>query len=162
MTDQKLGVSDNAVGVSSRKPQLFGARRLVLLLVAALAFYVVLIGVRGISLLGDHRVTVKLLGVGVVLLPLVGVVIVAGELRFGWATQRLAAVLGPDPDPEAAAEADPDRAFARRQALVEAAPEDWRAWYRLAVAYGDARDIARGRRTMRKAIALERQSSSAT
>jgi Flp pilus assembly protein TadD len=43
-----------------------------------------------------------------------------------------------------------------RQAQVESTPGDWQAWYRLAIAYGDARDTARGRRTMRKAIAMQR------
>ena len=36
-------------------------------------------------------------------------------------------------------------------------PEGWRAWYRLGVAYGDAGDVARGRRAVRRAIALERR-----
>ena len=63
---------------------------------------------------------------------------------------RRAPTLGP------VAAADPDAAFELRKAEVEAAPDDWRAWYRLAVAYGDARDTARGRRAMRKAIALQR------
>lgn len=133
-----------------------GARRLVFVLVAVLAFYLVLIGARGLSLLGDPRWAVKMLGVGILLLPLVGLVIVASELRFGRDTERLAALLAADPDPDAERERDPDTAFARRQAAVEAAPDDWRGWYRLAVAYGNARDTPRGRRTMRKAIAMER------
>jgi hypothetical protein len=131
-----------------------GPRQLVLLLVVALAFYAFLIGVAGIALLGDHRWAATGLGVGVLLLPLVGIAIVANELRFGRATERLAQLLdepgGPVPD-------DPDAAFELRKAEVEAAPGDWRVWYRLAVAYGDARDTARGRRAMRKAIALQRE-----
>jgi hypothetical protein len=129
------------------------ARDLVVLLVAVLAFYVVLIGAQGVSLLGDHRVPVKLLGIGVLLLPLIGIVVVAAELRFGRATQRLAERLGPDPGPPDPALSS-DAAFAVRQAQVEADPESWQAWYRLAVAYGDARDTARGRRAMRRAISL--------
>jgi cytochrome c-type biogenesis protein CcmH/NrfG len=131
---------------------------MVLLLVAVLAFYLLLIGVRGVSLLGDHRWTVKALGVGILLLPVVGVAIVVAELRFGRATERLAAQLRPDPDP--ADDLPPDEAFAQRKLQVEAAPEDWQAWYRLAVAYGNARDTARGRRAMRRAIALERAAAS--
>jgi hypothetical protein len=129
------------------------ARNLVVLLVVVLAFYFVLIGAGGIGLLGDHRWSVKGLGVGVLLLPLVGVVIVVNELRFGRDTERLARLLD---DPDEAVPDDPDAAFELRKAEVEAAPQDWRGWYRLAVAYGDARDTARGRRTMRKAIALQR------
>jgi hypothetical protein len=128
-------------------------RDLVIVLVVALAFYAFLIGVGGISLLGDRRWAAKGLGLGVVLLPLVGIIIVAGELRFGRATERLARLLQ---EPDTALPADPDAAFELRKAEALAAPDDWRAWYRLAVAYGNARDTARGRRAMRKAIALER------
>jgi hypothetical protein len=128
-----------------------GPRQLVLLLVVALAFYAFLIGVAGVALLGDHRWAAKGLGLGVLLLPLVGIAIVVNDLRFGRATERLARQL----DEPAHAPADPDAAFELRKDEVEAAPGDWRAWYRLAVAYGDARDTARGRSAMRKAIALQ-------
>ncbi|WP_399084988.1 hypothetical protein ACGH2B_05580 [Streptomyces sp. BBFR2] len=47
-----------------------------------------------------------------------------------------------------------DAVFARRQAETEAAPDDWRAWFRLAVAYHDARDTPRARKAMQRAIAL--------
>ncbi len=133
-------------------------RDLVLVLVVALVFYCFLIGVGGISLLGDHRWAVKGLGLGVLLLPLVGLGIVANELRFGRATERLARLLQEPDDP---VPADPDAAFELRKVEALAAPDDWRAWYRLAVAYGHARDTARGRRTMRKAIALERAAAAA-
>jgi hypothetical protein len=56
----------------------------------------------------------------------------------------------------APAEEAAQRQFAQRQAETEAAPQDWRAWFRLALAYADARDNVRGRRAMRKAVALER------
>ncbi len=130
------------------------SRDLVVLLVVVLAFYFVLIGAGGIGLLGDPRWAVKGLGAGVVLLPLVGVVIVVHELRFGRDTERLARLLD-EPAPDGGP-FDPDVAFDLRKAEVQAAPEDWRAWYRLAVAYGEARDTSRGRRAMRKAIALQR------
>ena len=136
------------------------SRDVVVLLVVVLLFYLVLIGVRGVSLLGDRRWTVKGLGIGVLLLPVVGVAIILKELAFGRATERLDALLGPDPGMPSV-EASPDDAFAVRQAQVEAAPDDWQAWYRLAIAYGDARDTARGRRTMRKAIAMQRAQSRA-
>ncbi|MFB7635429.1 hypothetical protein ACFC0M_31375 [Streptomyces sp. NPDC056149] len=47
-----------------------------------------------------------------------------------------------------------DAAFARRQAETEEAPGDWRTWFRLAVAYRDARDTPRARKAMQRAIAL--------
>ena len=42
----------------------------------------------------------------------------------------------------------------RRKAETEDAPDDWRAWFRLAVAYHDARDTPRARKAMQRAIAL--------
>ncbi|SHN01673.1 hypothetical protein [Streptomyces yunnanensis] len=47
-----------------------------------------------------------------------------------------------------------DAVFARRQAETEEAPGDWRTWFRLAVAYRDARDTPRARKAMQRAIAL--------
>ncbi|GAA3079028.1 hypothetical protein GCM10017562_54690 [Streptomyces roseofulvus] len=47
-----------------------------------------------------------------------------------------------------------DEVFARRKAEAEESPEDWRCWFRLAVAYHDARDTPRARKAMQRAIAL--------
>ncbi|MEU3609415.1 hypothetical protein AB0E83_28800 [Streptomyces sp. NPDC035033] len=47
-----------------------------------------------------------------------------------------------------------DEVFARRKAETEESPEDWRCWFRLAVAYHDARDTPRARKAMQRAIAL--------
>ncbi len=55
------------------------------------------------------------------------------------------------PDRDAA-----DREYELRKGEVEEAPDDWRCWYRLALAYGDAGDSKRGRAAMRHAIALRR------
>lgn len=107
-------------------------------------------------------------GVGVLLLVAVGVLLVVAEVRLGADSERLGRRLGeqgglpldaPDvtrtpsgrlPKADAAAQ------FERRRADVEQSPQDWRTWWRLAAAYGDAKDTARGRKAMRKAIALER------
>ena len=109
-------------------------------------------------------------GIGVLLLVVVGGVLVAGEVQLGAASARLARQLEAEgglpydpPDVQRMAsgrldKADADRVFAERKAEVEAAPEDWRAWWRLAAAYGDARDPRRGRRAMRTAVSLERRS----
>ncbi|PJE99206.1 hypothetical protein CUT44_05410 [Streptomyces carminius] len=47
-----------------------------------------------------------------------------------------------------------DAVFARRRKETEESPDDWRCWFRLAVAYHDARDTPRARRAMQRAIAL--------
>lgn len=135
------------------------ARRVVALLVAALAVYFVLIGYRGVQLIGDHRPVLVVLGVAVIVLPLVGVWVVVAEVRFGLATERLAHRLEPDPEPPLPRSpsgrvdrAAADERFALRRAQVEAAPDDWQAWYRLAEAYDDAGDRRRARAAMRTAI----------
>lgn len=140
------------------------ARRVALLLAAVLGIYLVVVADRGIRLVQDGRVPFVLLGIGVLGLPVVGLWIVVAEMRFGQAAERLARQLeaeGGLPVDERVRRPSgrPDRAvadavFARRKAETEAAPQDWRTWYRLAVAYGDAGDTARGRQAMRRAIAL--------
>ncbi|WP_329115203.1 hypothetical protein [Streptomyces sp. NBC_01353] len=47
-----------------------------------------------------------------------------------------------------------DEVFAKRRAETEDSPDDWRCWFRLAVAYHDARDTPRARKAMQRAIAL--------
>ncbi|WP_137992948.1 hypothetical protein [Streptomyces vilmorinianum] len=47
-----------------------------------------------------------------------------------------------------------DEVFARRRAETEDHPDDWRCWFRLAIAYHDARDTPRARKAMQRAIAL--------
>ena len=123
-----------------------------------------------VSLLATGELVQVGVGLGVLLLVVVGVVLVTGEVRLGAASARLARQLeaegGLPYDPAGVTRLasgrlekdDADAVFAQRKAEVEAAPEDWRAWWRLAAAYGDARDPRRGRRAMRTAVSLERRS----
>lgn len=123
-----------------------------------------------LSLLATGRPVQVGVGIGVVLLVVVGVALVAGEVRLGAASARLAKQLeaeqGLPYDPPGVTRLasgrlerdDADAVFAQRKGEVEAAPEDWRAWWRLAAAYGEARDPRRGRRAMRTAVSLERKS----
>jgi hypothetical protein len=123
-----------------------------------------------VSLLRTGELVQVGVAVGVLLLVGVGAVLVAGEVRLGAASARLARRLEADGglpyDPPGVTRLasgrlekdDADAVFAQRKAEVEAAPEDWRAWWRLAAAYGDARDPRRGRRAMRTAVSLERRS----
>lgn len=127
--------------------RVFTARRTAVLLLLALAYYVAVIGHRAFRLLRDDRWAFRGLGLGLLLLAVAGVALVAAEVRFGVGTQRLSRTVGDLGDPDD---------FDTAAAAVEAAPEDWRAWYRLAVAYDAGRDPRRGRAAMRRAIVLER------
>jgi len=108
-----------------------------------------------------------LVGAAVIVFGLLGSWFLVREIQFGFATERLAKQL----DDEGALrqqevdalprspggridKAAADGLFARRKAETEAAPDDWRAWYRLAAAYSAARDNSRARAAMRHAIRL--------
>lgn len=138
----------------------------VVLLTLALVAYFVLLGGRAVALIGSGSAAGIALGIGVLLLPIIGAVLVFWELRFGWQTQRLARQLAQDgqlPDvadlpvrPSGRVERDAaDAHFETVKARVEGAPDDWRGWYALAHAYDLAGDRKRARSAMRHAIALE-------
>ena len=124
--------------------------------------------VTALSLLVSGDLVLVGVGIGVLLLVVVGLLLVAGEVRLGADSERLALQLeregGLPFDPPGVKrlasgrleKVDADAVFEDRRLEVERDPEDWRAWWRLAAAYGDARDPRRGRRAMRKAVSLER------
>jgi hypothetical protein len=138
--------------------RLFTARRTAALLTLVLAYYTAVIGSRGLMLLRDRRLAFRGLGLGLLLLVVVGAALVVAEVRFGVQSERLARLRGTAPAPRVTL-AEADAAFEGVKARVEAAPEDWTAWYDLALAYRDARDARRGRTAMRRAIALERSAT---
>ena len=135
--------------------------------VAATALVALYMLVRAVDLLKTGTASGALLGLGVLLLVVVGGLLVVGEVRLAAASQRLGKRLFAEGFVEedlpvtTSGRVDRDAAdalFARRKAEVETMPEDWRAWFLLANAYDMARDPQRGRRAMRKAIALEKLS----
>lgn len=137
------------------------------ILTAVLVVYFVLLGQRGVYLLEAGSPLGIALGVGVLLLPIVGVVLVGFELRFGAETARLARELarsGELPDDSALAKrpsgrvdrAAADAYFETVRTKVEADDTSWRSWYQLGYAYNLAGDRRRARAAMRKAIELSR------
>jgi hypothetical protein len=145
------------------------ARNLALVMTAALGVYVVLLAGRGIALLRSGETVPVLFGIGVLLLPLLGIWIIATTWRSGVQIQRLSRKLeaeGGLPDvsdlprrPSGRVDRDAaDAWFDQRRAEVEADQENWRTWYRLAYAYEIAGDRKRARATMSKAIELEASS----
>ena len=140
------------------------SKLVVVVMAAVLAFYLVLLGAKGIQLVGVGSPVGIGLGVGMLLMAVIGAVLVAREVRFGQASStlanRLAAEGGlPVDDLPRRPSGRIDRAaaedeFASYRAEVEASPEDWRAWFRLALAYDAAGDRSRARAAARKAIIL--------
>ena len=106
------------------------------------------------------------IGVALVVLPVLAAVFIAREIVFGFQSEHL---LRRMIDEEALPEDTlarrpsglPDRAaadaeFPQWKQAVEDAPEDWRAWYRLGLAYKASGDGGRARASIRRAVALER------
>ncbi|MDQ0583840.1 hypothetical protein [Streptomyces rishiriensis] len=131
---------------------------------AVLVFYFVLVGSRGVMLIQSGTLLTVTFGVAVLILPVIGVWFLWKNTEFVRRANALAAELDAEgglPVDElkrtAGGRVDRDSAdevFGRRKAETEAAPDDWRTWFRLAVAYHDARDTPRARRAMQRAISL--------
>jgi hypothetical protein len=125
--------------------------------------YAVLLGWRGALLIGTGDPVAVVLGIAVLVIPLVGLYLVWREIEFGRRTEALARELGEagllpvDDLPRRPSgridRAAADAAFTQYKEEAEAAPEDWRAWFRLSTAYDAAGDRKRARASMRTAIA---------
>ena len=104
------------------------------------------------------------MGIALFVLPLLAIWALVVELLFAIRAERLGARLEAEGglpaeelplrpsgriDPAAAAEL-----FPVYQAATEAAPEDWRTWFRLGLAYDAAGDRRRARWATRQAIRL--------
>lgn len=126
--------------------------------------YAVVLGIKGVALLRDGSPLAVTLGLAILVVPVVGVVLVGRELQFGRRCERLAAVLEregglPVDDLPRRPSGRVDRGaaekwFDRARAEAEAAPDSWRAWFRLALAYDAAGDRTRARAAARHAIDL--------
>ena len=104
------------------------------------------------------------MGLALVVFPLVGVWALVREISFGMRSSRLAQRLSDEGDfPLADLPTRPsgrvdraaaDAVFPSFAAAVDATPDDWRAWFRLGLAYDACGDRRRARGAIRRAIAL--------
>jgi hypothetical protein len=140
------------------------ARAVAFVLAGVTVLYLLFIAGRAWALIVSGDPVPIVLGLAILALPVIGAWVIWRELSFGLHTTELGRALEasgglPADDlprrPSGRVERDAaDARFAERQAEVEAAPDDWAAWFRLAVAYDDAGDRRRARAAMRTAIAL--------
>ncbi|MFJ5999297.1 hypothetical protein [Streptomyces sp. NPDC092370] len=131
---------------------------------AVLVVYFVLVGSRGVLLIETGTALTVTFGVAVLILPVIGLWFLWKNTQFARKAGQLAAELDAEGGlpvdelrrtPSGRIDRDSaDEVFAKRKAETEDAPDDWRAWFRLAVAYHDARDTPRARKAMQRAIAL--------
>lgn len=142
------------------------ARTVAWILALAVGVYLVFTAARSWALIASGDPVPILLGISVIVFPLLGAWLIGRELLFGLRSQSLGRELGaegglPIDDlprtPSGRIQRDAaDERFAEYQVEVEQDPDDWRRWYRLAIAYDDARDRKRARSAMRRAISLHR------
>ncbi len=132
-----------------------------------LVLYLVVVTQLALRLLAVEVPVAKVIGVALIVLPVLGAWALAAELLFGIRSERLIGVLRssgeslPADSLPARASGRPQRTaadavFPAYQAAVEAAPGSWQAWFRLGLAYDACGDRRRGRRSIGRAIRLER------
>jgi hypothetical protein len=136
-------------------------------IIALLLAYLGLTVHRAWLLLQDPQLIAKSIGAALLILPLIGAWALIREVLFGARMSRLAKILEAEgglpedhlprtPGGRIVQEAA-DAEFQKYKAEAEAAPEDWRSWFRLSCAYDAARDRKRARESMRRAVSLSRQ-----
>jgi hypothetical protein len=131
-----------------------------------LVFYLVVSFQRSVLLMTDPNLTAKAIGVAYLVLPLVGAWALVRELLFGARTEKMARILEAEGGlPEDTLPRTPagriireaaDLEFEKYRAEAEAAPGDWRSWFRLSCAYDASGDRKRARASMRDAVKLFR------
>jgi len=131
-----------------------------------LAIYLVLVFQRAVMLMGTGVPVAIVMGVALLVLPLIAAWAIGRELLFGARTEKLVRLL--DAEGGLPVEELPHRAsgrplrdaadedFPRYKAEVEGAPESWRAWFRLGLAYDASGDRRRARSALRESIRLYR------
>jgi hypothetical protein len=148
-----------------------GARALRIQLVigfmcVALVVYFLMLGRIAMAFITSGRPAAIGLGLALMGLPLIGIWVMVSTLRAGLAHQRLARIAreeGMELDtsslprmPSGRIERDAaDALFTTVSDELNADPENWLRWYRLARAYDYAGDRSRARETMRKAVDMQ-------
>lgn len=139
-----------------------------ILVIILLMIFLGAAGYNAWRLLTAEEVAAQLIGVGALLVVGLGLWVLLREVVFGLSSERLGRILDHEGGlPEDTVERSPggranrdqaDEQFQRYAAEAEARPEDWRSWFRLAIAYDVASDRSRARRSMRRAIRMHRAS----
>jgi len=139
---------------------------LIAFMCAAMLAYFVLLGRLAIAMIASGRAAPVGLGAALLIMPFIGLWAMIATLRAGFAHQKLARLIAEDGmeldtsalprRPSGRIERDAaDALFARVRTEVEADPDDWRRWYRLARAYDYAGDRRRAREAMKTAVEMQ-------
>ncbi|WP_172582286.1 hypothetical protein [Subtercola boreus] len=135
-----------------------------LLMSLLLVMYLALVFQHALLFIGTGQPAGIGIGVALLVLPVVGAWALYRELLFGFRTQKLVGILRTNDDlpvddlPKRPSgrpyRADADAEFELYRAEVESAPESWKAWFRLGLAYDASGDRKRARKALRQAIAF--------
>ena len=140
---------------------------LIAFMCVAMLVYFVLLGRMAIAMIASGRAAAVGLGAALFIMPVIGLWAMVATLRAGFAHQKLARLIAEDGmeldtsalprRPSGRIQRDAaDALFATVRTEVEADPDDWRRWYRLARAYDYAGDRRRARDAMKTALELHR------
>lgn len=142
------------------------ARIGVAVMAAALLLYIVVVAQRAWLLLISGEPLGIAMGTALIVLPVIAAWALGRELWFGVRAERLGRRLeaeGQLPDDQVSVRpsgrvvrSDADLLFPAYRSAVQDEPENWRAWYRLGLAYDAAGDRKRAREAVRRSIRLER------
>ncbi|MBB2976051.1 tetratricopeptide (TPR) repeat protein [Microbacterium endophyticum] len=134
-----------------------------------LALYIVLVAQRAVLFVSSGSPVGIAIGVALIVFPIIAAWALVREIMFGSRAASLGRKMeAEDALPTEQVEVRPsgrvlreeaDALFPRYREAVERAPDDWRAWFRLGLAYDASGDRRRARGAVRKAITLERQLS---
>lgn len=122
---------------------------------------------RGIVLILDENILVKILGLALLLLPMFAFWAIAKEIGFGLSSERIAkkipeqsfSDLGLELRPSGrATKESASEAFERIKSKLDV-DESWQNWFLLGVVYDANGDRRRARSSIRKAIELERSAN---
>ncbi|MCC9311406.1 tetratricopeptide repeat protein [Kitasatospora sp. RB6PN24] len=134
-------------------------------ILAAALFLVSLVCMgEGVQLIATGKPAGIGIGICAFIIPGIGIWFLRQTIRFGRTTEAMSRELAAEgglPVDELRRtsggridRASADEVFTKRRAEAEADPQNWRVWFRLAVAYADAGDTPRARKTMHHAIKL--------
>lgn len=137
-----------------------------LVMTALAVIYVLLLGQKGVLLLLEDNWVAKVMGLGLLVLPLVATWAILTEVKFGIDAERLAKT---NTQPELQFEMRPSGKptkesaqleFERLKSLVSQDLENWELWFRLGECYDASGDRKLARKAIRKAIKLANHTKS--
>ena len=136
------------------------AKRIAFVLAAVLAVYLIFAASRGFSLLQSSSTAVKLLGVCVMILPILGGLLIVREIRFGYASSELAKKIDVALLPTGDVKPRSEEAQTYLNAVIERTKQDqenWQNWFCVGVGYDLVGQRKLARESLQHAIELAKQ-----